>query len=130
MINQFEPMSRSMDIFRDLSALTIAGTETLIKRQLELAETLVARGSEQMWVAYEKVGSAQTPQEWSQAVQKGVSSAIETARDCVLETAKLEGESLHLMQEQATEMQKLLTNAWSGASSGAAGKPAEKRATK
>ena len=128
MINQLESASRSMDVFGDLSALTIAGTENLIKRQLEQAEALVTQSSRQITEAYEEISSAKTPQEWSQAVQKGVSSAIETARDGILATAKLQGENLRLMQEQATEMQKLLTNAWSGATSGAGNSPREKTA--
>lgn len=129
MITQFETVSKNADIFRNLSALTIAGTEDLIKRQLETTEALVNRGSQQMKEAYEKAGSAQTPLEWSQAMQKNVNIAIETARDCMLATSKLQAENLRLIQEQTTEMQKLIANAWNS-TSGSAGTSAPKRTQK
>jgi hypothetical protein len=110
MINQFESMSQSMGMIRSLGALTIIGTEKFIKRQAELTEAMVVRYNQQMKKAYADVGSAQSPQEWSQAVQKGLSNAVEAARECMLATSELQTESLRLMQEQAAEVQKAMLN--------------------
>lgn len=128
MIDPLESVSRSMDIFHNLSVLTMAGTEELIKRQLEHAGALVSSSRQQMEDTYGEVGAAHTPQEWTEAVQKSLNSTIGTARDCMLSTSKLYAENLRLMQEQAAEVQKVITNGLNGGASLSGASSREKKA--
>jgi hypothetical protein len=122
-----ESISRGANIFRELNTLAIAETEELIKRQRDLAETLLASTSREVTKAYESVGAVKTPQDWSEAMKTNLRTLVEITRDCMAATADYNAANLVRMQKQAIEVQKLFAGSLNESNAG--GSPSREKHT-
>lgn len=115
MIPQFESLyTRNIDVLRNLSALSLAGSEELVRCQLNHTQALIARGSQQVKDAFAEVATAQTPVQLSNAMHTGVRNAIDIVRDCVAATSDYQSETLRMVQRQAVETQEILADTLQG----------------
>lgn len=108
MSQQFDFISRSVDLFRNLSTAMLSGSEELISTQLDSAQAYISRGSQQLMDALSGAAAGQDAESRSEAMQAGMRSAMEMGRDAVLETSELQVETLRLLHQQAAETQRIL----------------------
>lgn len=108
---QFDPLSRNINLFRNLSSTLLSGSEELMSWQIDSAQSFLTRGSQQLKAALADAGSAQEPAHWPETVQSGMRNAIRMTRDCLVATTDYQMEAMRLLQEQGAETQKLITAA-------------------
>lgn len=108
---QFDPLSRNINLFRNLSSTLLSGSEELMSWQIDSAQSFLTRGSQQLKAALADAGSAQEPAHWPETVQSGMRNAIRMTRDCLVATTDYQMEAMRLLHEQGAETQKLITAA-------------------
>jgi len=108
MIQDFDFMSQSIDLFRQLSGAMLSGSEELIAANLDSAQALVSRCSKQLRAAISDVRSLETPEQASAAQLAGIRIPFELTRHAVLATSECHVKSLRLLQQQAAEAHQLL----------------------
>lgn len=107
---QFDFFSRSVDLFRNLSTALLTGSEEIGSLQLDSAQASITRGSKQLRAACSALGAMQQPVQSSEAVQMGIHNAITMTRDNVLAASDYQMEALRLLQQQGTELQKVIAD--------------------
>lgn len=108
---QFDPFSRSIDLFRNLSSCLLSGSETYSSWQIDSMQAAITRGSQQLRTAWSDIGAAQEPEKWSDAMQSGLRNAIKMNRDYLIATTDYQMETMRLLQEMGAEIQQLVTEA-------------------
>lgn len=108
MDHQYNTISRSLDVFRHLNSLAIAGSEEFFTWQLDQAQALVTRRTKQLKASWSEAKAADNLQ-WPEALQSGMRNAMEMAQECVAAATDYQMETLKLMQKQATQAQKVIT---------------------
>lgn len=113
MKQQFDLYFEGIELSRKLSIQALGGFEKLVARNLDLTEAFIGRGSQLLKAASSGKNIGQEPAQWAEAFQNGLRDSIELTRDAVLAAADYQTESMHLLQDQAAEMQKLISATFS-----------------
>lgn len=113
MKQQFDLYFESIELSRKLSTQILGGFEKLVSRNLDLTEDFIGRTSQLVKTACAEKSIGQEPAQWAEAFQNGLRDSIELTRDAVLAATDYQTESMHLMQDQAAEIQKLISATFS-----------------
>lgn len=113
MKQQFDLYFEGIELSRKLSIQALGGFEKLVARNLDLTEAFVGRTSQLLKAASSGKSIGQEPAQWAEAFQNGLRDSIELTRDAVLAATDYQTEAMHLLQDQAAEMQKLISATFS-----------------
>lgn len=108
---QIDPFSHSLDLSRKLWNQTLSGMEELISLKLDHTQEFIGRGSQQLKDAMSDPVILETPAKWPDAMHQGLHSAINLARDTALASTDHQIETMRLLQNQASEVQKVISAA-------------------
>lgn len=108
---QSDPLSRNIDLIRNLSDSILSGSEVFAAWQFDSLQALVTRSSQQLRTAWADAGAAQEPAKWSETLQNGMRNAIKLNRDYLIASTDYQMETMRLLQDMSTEMQQLITEA-------------------
>lgn len=106
---QSNPLSPCIEFFRTLSSNTLAGSEEMVFWQIDHAQELIGRSSKQMLETLSNAGAAQKPENWPMVMGNGIRGVFEIGRECAITASDLQRETCNLLQRQAMETQKALT---------------------
>ncbi|MBI2276969.1 MAG: phasin family protein [Dechloromonas sp.] len=130
MTQQLDSYFQGIELSRKLGTQALTGFEKFASLSLDHTEDLIGRTSKQLKAACSERSIGQDPAQWAEAFQEGMRISIESMRDAVLAATDYQSESLRLLQDQAAELQKLVSSSLTeqlGAARAAAG---EKRVGK
>jgi hypothetical protein len=108
---QIDQFSRSLDLSKKLLNQTLSGMEELISLRLDRTQELIGRSSQQLKSAMSDPIILDAPAKWSDAMYQGIHSAINLARDTALASTDYQIETLQVLQNQASEVQKVISAA-------------------
>ena len=108
---QSDPLSRNVDLFRNLSTSFLSGSEVFSSWQFDSIQALITRHSQQLRAIWSDARAAQEPAQWSEALQSGMRNAIKMNRDCLIASTDYQMETLRLLQDMSSEMQQVMTDA-------------------
>jgi hypothetical protein len=108
---QSDPLSRNIDLIRNLSDSILSGSEVFAAWQFDSMQALVTRSSQQLRTAWADAGAAQEPAKWSETLQNGMRNAIKLNRDYLIASTDYQMETMRLLQDMSSEMQQLITEA-------------------
>jgi hypothetical protein len=77
--------------------------------RIEHTQQFIGRGSQQLKDAISDPSLLKAPAQWPEAMQQGMHSVINLARDTALAPADDQIDTLRLLQNQATEAQKVIS---------------------
>lgn len=109
MKQQLDSFFQGIELSRKLGTQALTGFEKIVALHLDHTQDLIGRTSKQLKAACSERSIGQDPAQWAEAFQDGLRSTIEMTRDAVLAATDYRSESLRLLQDQAAELQKLIS---------------------
>lgn len=110
MFPQITSVSQSIDLIRRFSTITLAGYEELTARQLDNADAWINRNCQKLKDGLSQNYSVNAQEEWLKAMQEVLLKSIESARDDITMASQYQVETGRLIQKQAAEYQRLLSD--------------------
>lgn len=111
MNQKIDSFTQVADSARNFCSATLAGSEELICFQLECAEEFFNRNSRQLRVVLDQANELHAPEQWPNAVNKGIEGANALIRDTFVSAMDFQMKSFRLLQKMAADTQKLLSDA-------------------
>lgn len=108
---QSDPLSRNVDLVRNLSTSFLSGSGEFASWQFDSIQAAITRGSQLLRASWADACAAQEPANWSDAVQNGMRNAIKMKRDYLIAATDYQMETMRLLQEMGAEMQQAFTEA-------------------
>lgn len=109
MTQQLDSFFQGIELSRKLGTQALSGFEKIVTLHLDHTQDFVDRASQQLKAACAERSVGQEPAQWSEAFQDGLRSSIEMTRDAMLAATDYQAASLRLLQDQAAQMQKLIS---------------------
>jgi len=109
MHTQSNPLAPSIDFFRSLGSTTLAGSQQMISWHFDQAQEFIGRSSKQMRETLNSLGKLEKPERWQETLGQGIRNSLEISRDYALSATHYQQESYALLQQQAIETQKKLS---------------------
>lgn len=109
MTQQLESFFQGIELSRKLGTQALTGFEKVVALHLDYTQDLISRTSQQLKAACSERSIGQDPAQWAEAFQEAMRSSIEMTRDAVLAATDYQTASLRLLQDQAAELQKLIS---------------------
>ena len=111
MTQQFDFLSRSIDLFRMLSSDLMTDSKDLVITQLDSAQEYLARHSQQLRDTLADLHSLQGPGQSSIVAEASLRNTLEMTRGIVATDDEIQMRTLHLIQKNATKTQQMLHDA-------------------
>ncbi|PKO35687.1 MAG: hypothetical protein CVU34_00180 [Betaproteobacteria bacterium HGW-Betaproteobacteria-7] len=108
---QIDPLSRHLDISRNLLEQTLSGMEQLLTLGIDHTQDFVSRSSQQLKGTLSDSLVVTEAAQLPDAMQQGIHVAINLARDTTLAATDYQIDALRLLHNQASEVQKTLAAA-------------------
>lgn len=112
MNQQLAPLFQSIDLSSKLRALALSNFEELMTKELDHAQELVERGTQQLKDACSDRGISREASELPEAMQSGIHVFIDLTRDTMLAMTDYQVAKFRLLQNQAIEVQKEISTAF------------------
>lgn len=110
MKQQLDSFFQGIELSRKLGTQALTGFEKVVALHLDYTQDLISRTSQQLKAACSERSIGQDPAQWAEAFQEVVRSSIESTRDAVLAATDYQAESFRLLQDQAAELEKLISD--------------------
>lgn len=110
MTQKFDSFTQIADSARNFCSATLSGSEELICFQLECAEEFINRNSRQWRAAMNQANELHAPEQWPDAVHKGIEETNALVRDTFVSAMDYQMKSFRLLQKMAADTQKLLSD--------------------
>lgn len=110
MTQQLDSFFQGIELSRKLGTQALSGFEKIVALQLDHTQAFIGRSSKQLKAAYSARSIGQDPAQWAEAFQDGLRSSVEMTRDAMLAATDYQTASLRLLQDQAAELQKLVSS--------------------
>ena len=108
---QIDPLSRHLDISRNLLEQTLSSMEQLLALGIDHTQDFVGRSSQQLKGTLSDSLIITEASQWPDAMQQGIHVTINLMRDTTLAATDYQIDALRLLHNQASEVQKTLAAA-------------------
>jgi hypothetical protein len=110
MYSMFESVSRSLELYKTLGPATIASYERCMACQFDAIEKFFVHDSQKIRAVMSQAAPASTPEQWTDATLALLQVIVQTTHENIVAAFECNLELMRELQQQATEMQGLLSN--------------------
>lgn len=110
MTQQLDSFFLGIELSRKLGTQALTGFEKFVTLHLDHTQEFIGRTSKQLKAVCAERSVGDDPAQWAVAFQDGLRSSIEMTRDAMIAATDYQTESLRLLQDQAAELQKLVSS--------------------
>lgn len=110
---QSDPLSRNINLFRNLGKALLSGSGEFMSWQIDSTQAFITRSSQELRTVWSDMGSAPESAQWPEMLQNGMHKAIKLNRDYLAASTDHQRESMRLLQEQLGEVQEILVESFS-----------------
>lgn len=110
MYSMFESVSRSLELYKTLGPATIASYERCMACQFDAIEKFFVHDSQKIRAVMSQAAPASTPEQWTDATLALLQVIVQTTHENIVAAFECNLELVRELQQQATEMQGLLSN--------------------
>lgn len=109
MYSMFESVSRGWELYMKLGPVTIASYEKCMACQVDAIEKFFVHDSQKIRAIMSQAAPASTPEQWTDATLALLQIIVQTTHENIVAAFECNLELMRELQQQATEMQGLLS---------------------